>query len=204
MKNMIKEAIIFKNRIKRFDVLAYASMLLVILVVGYPRETSAAPTPKDVIVVNDPLNVAVVNDPVNVAVVNEPVDVTVVNSDPPVSVGSYFFSQTATSTGTGDEVIDSKMVGQTILITGVDIITLVASGSRCTWFISRDTADTAGVSGITTSTTLIFHVASEPGTMHHEFAQPARVSATQSFHISATSLGNGSCGGSGIMRFVLD
>ncbi len=92
MKNMNKEAIIFKNRIKRFDVLAYASMLLVILVVGYPRETSAAPAVKDVIVVNDPLNVAVVNEPVAVTVLNEPVavtldepvDVNVVNNDPPV------------------------------------------------------------------------------------------------------------------------
>ena len=81
MKNMNKEAIIFKNRIKRFDVLAYASMLLVILVVGYPRETSAAPAVKDVVVVNDPLNVAVVNEPVAVTV-DEPVDVNVVNIAP--------------------------------------------------------------------------------------------------------------------------
>ena len=185
MKNMNKEATIFKNRIKKFDMLAYASMLLVILVVSYPRETDAAP--KEIILLNDPVNV------------------NVVNTNTPVSVGSYFFSQSATSTATVPaEFMDSQMVNQTILITGVDISTLGASGSRCTWLILRDTADIAGVGGITVSATLIHHVVFERGTMHHELAQPARVSANQSFHIKLISLGNGSCAGQGIIRFVLD
>ncbi len=171
MKNMNKEAIIFKNRIKRFDVLAYASMLLVILVVGYPRETSAAPAVKDVIVVNDPLNVAVVNEPVAVTVLNEPVavtldepvDVNVVNNDPPVGAPTEPFQISLQ----GTFVAGSQSLTELTGFPGSNLFT-VPSGKRLVIeHVSINTSIPIGQSGATITLRVTTDVGKPP--VFHRF-----------------------------------
>jgi hypothetical protein len=199
-----------ERRFRILDRPARAMLLVAILAFGYSGEVLADPQAKPVIVENAPLDVSVVDEPVSVSVTNDvvdvsvagqPVDVLVVNEDPPVSVGSYFFVLSAT--GSPDSTIDAQTIDQPILITGVDISTHVVSNQRCRWAILRDAVDTGNPGGITTNTTLIQHHAYQPGVLHHELAEPARVSADQSFSIRLTALG-GSCAGEGIIRFVLE
>ncbi len=119
----------------------------------------------------------------------------------PESVGSYFFSLIVT--GAPAEVQDNQTVLDQILITGVDINTNQVSNQRCSWLITRDTPDIGTVGGITNSTTLFFHVAYETGSVHHEFKEPALVSAGQAFHIFLQA-NSGTCSGVGILRFTVD
>ncbi len=136
----------------------------------------------------------------DVNVVNQP---TVSIVDTPASVGSYSFSLTVSEIGS---VQDDQTVDSQIMITGVDINTSFAN-TPCLWSITRDTADIGTVGGITNSTTLFSHVAHVDGGVHHEFKEPARVSAAQAFHIRLKVVRTGSfgvCTGRGILRFTVD
>ncbi len=132
----------------------------------------------------------------DVNVVNQP---TVSIVDTPASVGSYSFSLTVSD---GASVQDDQTVDSQIMITGVDINTSFAN-SPCLWSITRDTADIGTVGGIANSTTLFSHVQTSAEGVHHEFKEPALVSAGRAFHIFLTSPG-GLCTGSGILRFTVD
>ncbi len=133
----------------------------------------------------------------DVNVVNQP---TVSIVDTPASVGSYSFSLTVS--GGGATVQDDQTVDSQIMITGVDINTSFAN-TPCLWSITRDTADIGTVGGITNSTTLFSHVTERAAGVHHEFKEPALVSAGRAFHIFLTTNSN-TCTGSGILRFTVD